>query len=249
MIASLARGDGALSDLDALRADAVARTLLGLRKRARGAPCRRVAGAVAHARRQGTLGGGAAVRRTRGAVDRGARGGDAGPCSGVHRRDRDRGGRRVVRAGAQGLGGPARLLAARGVPGRAVGGGAAVSRRRPGDAELADAAGLDGRDGAGGNAGLAAGGQRLLQGGAGADLRGARLGLLDQPDQRHVAAAGSGAARRAGRRRLAAWTDIGMEEEAIFATHRPTGWDAESTTWWCDGARRTARACWFRTTR
>ncbi len=23
------------------------------------------------------------------------------------------------------------------------------------------------------------------------------------------------------------WTDIGMEEEAIFATHRPTGWDAE----------------------
>ena len=76
-----------------------------------------------------------------------------------------------------------------------------------------------------------------------------RLGLLDQPDQRHVAAAGSGAARRAGRRRLAAWTDIGMEEEAIFATHRPTGWDAESTTWWCDGARRTARACWFRTTR
>ena len=31
MIASLARGDGALSDLDALRTDAVARTLLGLR--------------------------------------------------------------------------------------------------------------------------------------------------------------------------------------------------------------------------
>ena len=25
----------------------------------------------------------------------------------------------------------------------------------------------------------------------------------------------------------AAWTDIGMEEEAIFATHRPRGWDAE----------------------
>lgn len=25
----------------------------------------------------------------------------------------------------------------------------------------------------------------------------------------------------------AAWTDIGMEEEAIFATHRPAGWDAE----------------------
>ena len=24
-----------------------------------------------------------------------------------------------------------------------------------------------------------------------------------------------------------AWTDIGMEEEAIFATHRPHGWDAE----------------------
>ena len=25
----------------------------------------------------------------------------------------------------------------------------------------------------------------------------------------------------------AAWTDIGMEEEAIFATHRPSAWDAE----------------------
>ena len=25
----------------------------------------------------------------------------------------------------------------------------------------------------------------------------------------------------------AAWTDLGMEEEAIFATHRPAGWDAE----------------------
>ena len=25
----------------------------------------------------------------------------------------------------------------------------------------------------------------------------------------------------------AAWTDLGMEEEAIFATHRPGGWDAE----------------------
>ena len=25
----------------------------------------------------------------------------------------------------------------------------------------------------------------------------------------------------------AAWTDLGMEEEAIFATHRPRGWDAE----------------------
>ena len=25
----------------------------------------------------------------------------------------------------------------------------------------------------------------------------------------------------------AAWTDIGMEEEAIFATHRPSGWDEE----------------------
>ena len=102
----------------------------------------------------------AAFRRTGG----GARGGDEGLRSGVRRRDRDRGGRCAVRAGAQGLGGPARPLAARGVPGRAVVGGSAVSRRRPGDAELADAAGVDGRDGAGGDAGVAAGGQRPLQG-------------------------------------------------------------------------------------
>ena len=200
MIACLARGDGALSDLDALRADAVARTLLGLRN----VPEARRAGEWlakgAHGRRQGAVGGGAAVRQAGGAVDRGPRGGDEGLRSAVHRRQRDRGGRRVVRERAQGLRGPARLLAARGVPGRAVGGGPAVSRRRTGDAELADAAGLDRRDGAGGDAGVASGGQRLLQGGGGPALHGARLGLLGQPDQRHVAAAGSGAARRTSRR-------------------------------------------------
>ena len=44
--------------------------------------------------------------------------------------------------------GRARLLAARGVPRRAVGGGPAASRRRASDAELADAARLDRPDGA-----------------------------------------------------------------------------------------------------
>ena len=201
MIASLARGDGALSDLDSLRADAVARTLLGLRN-------------VPEARRAGEWLARLRTRDVKGLWEAARRFAErVAPLIVAH--EVETRGHVPVFIDATGIEVDGdlferarkdwegrRLLAARGVPGRAVGGGAAVSRRRPGDAELADAAGLDGRDGAGGNAGLAAGGQRLLQGGAGADLRGARLGLLDQPDQRHVAAAGSGAARRAARRRL-----------------------------------------------
>ena len=200
MIASLARGDGALSDLDALRTDAVARTLLGLRN----VPEARRAGEwLARLRTVDVKGLWEAARRfaervaplivaheveTRGHV----------PvfidATGIEvdgelfeRARKDWEGRRGYWLHAVFLGG---LCAA----GQLCPGGGRVT--------LNWRTLLDGRDGAGGDAGLAAGGQRLLQGGAGADLRGARLGLLDQPDQGHVAAAGSGAARRAAGCRL-----------------------------------------------
>ena len=45
-----------------------------------------------------------------------------------------------------------------------------------------------------------------------------------------------------------AWTDIGMEEEATFATHRPRGGMRSSTTWRSGAGRRTASFCWCRAT-
>ncbi len=71
---------------------------------------------------------------------------------------------------------------------------------------------------------MAAGGQRPLQGGSwcGAARRG----------WDHSISLASDTWRRPVPERLEglpddAWTDIGMEEKAIFATHRPAGWDAE----------------------
>ena len=77
IIASLARGHGALSDRDALRADTVARTLLGLRDVPE-APSRGMAGPRRDGRREGTLGRRGAVRRARRAGDCRARVGDQG---------------------------------------------------------------------------------------------------------------------------------------------------------------------------
>ena len=82
---------------------------------------------------------------------------------------------------------------------------------------------MDRRDGAGGDAGLAAGGQRPLQGGL-VRLCAARgwdhsISLTNDMWRKPVLEQTEGLPD-------AAWTDIGVEE-AILATHRPAGWGAE----------------------
>ena len=131
-----------------------------------GAARRGVARAPEAKRREGAVAGGGRVRRPGGAGRHRARGWDEGLRAAVHRRHRHRGGRAALPMGREGLPRQPGLLAARDVPGRPLVGGPAAAGRRAGDAELADAAGLDRRDAAGGDAGVASRGQRLLQGGA-----------------------------------------------------------------------------------
>ena len=197
MIASLCRGHGALSDLDALRADGVARVLLGLRE-------------VPEARRAGEWLSRVSTADVKGLWS--AAVGFAGRVAPeIVAHELETKGYVPVFIDATGVEVDGALFerARRNYDGERgywlhaafAGGLWAAGQLQPGGGrvtlKLAQAAGVDGGDGAGGNAGVAACGQRLLQGRAGSDVRGARLGLLDQRDERRVARAGSGADRGA----------------------------------------------------
>ena len=145
LIASLATGNGALSDVEALRADAVGCRLLRL---AQAPSSRRLGeylcrfGSAEVAALQGVPGRDASFVGGGGC----ARGGTSGLCAGVCRRQRDRGGRRLVRGRGQGLRRDAAILAARRVPWAVVGQRATASGRCGRDPGLTGAVG--GRHGA-----------------------------------------------------------------------------------------------------
>ena len=224
MIASLARGDGALSDLDALRADGVARTLLGLRN-------------VPEARRAGEWLARLRTRDVKGLWEAARRFAErVAPLIVAH--EVETRGHVPVFIDATGIEVDGELFerARKDWEGRRgywlhavfLGGLWAAGQLCPGGGRVT----LNWRTLLDWTAGMVPAGTPAWLRADNAYYKGELVRICAARGWGYSISLTNDTWRRPVLEQLeglpdAAWTDIGMEEEATFATHRPAGWDAE----------------------